>query len=221
VSRLPIRVRLTAAFATAMVVVLAAAGLFVYLRLKDDLDESIAMGLNTRVAAVADSGSAATGAAGDAEEDFAQLLTRDGSVVDSSGGLRGEALSPAELQRASSGEELSFERRLPGIEGSASVLARAGPGDRVVVAGQSLDDRDETLAGVVTSFAIGGPIAVALASLLGYGLAAAGARARSRSRAGTSGCRCPRPRTRSAGSARRSTRCSIGSAAHSSASAAS
>ena len=66
-SRLPIRVRLTAAFAAAMVVVLAAAGLFVYLRLKDDLDESIAMGLNTRVAAVADSCSAATGAAGPSE----------------------------------------------------------------------------------------------------------------------------------------------------------
>ncbi len=175
-SRLPIRVRLTAAFAAAMVVVLAAAGLFVYLRLKDDLAESITMGLNTRVAAVADSGSAAAGSAGDAEEGFAQLLTRDGSVVDSSGGLRGEALSPAELQRASSGEEVSIERRLPGIEGSASVLARAGPGDQVVVAGQSLDDRDETLAGVVTSFAIGGPIAVALASLLGYGLATAGMR---------------------------------------------
>ena len=40
-SRLPIRVRLTAAFALAMVVVLAAAGLFVYVRLEDDLDESI------------------------------------------------------------------------------------------------------------------------------------------------------------------------------------
>ena len=84
------------------------------------------MGLNTRVAAVADSGSAAAGAAGDAEEGFAQLLTRDGSVVDSSGGLRGEALSPSELQRASSGEEVSFERRLPGIEGSARVLAAPG-----------------------------------------------------------------------------------------------
>jgi signal transduction histidine kinase len=174
VSRLPIRVRLTAAFAAAMVVVLATAGLFVYLRLKDDLDESITIGLNTRVAAVADSGSAAAGAAGEAEEGFAQLLTRDGSVVDSSGGMRGEALSPSELQRASSGEGVSFERRLPGIEGSARVLARAASSDRVVVAGQSLDDRDETLAGVVTSFAIGGPIAVALASLLGYGLATAG-----------------------------------------------
>jgi two-component system OmpR family sensor kinase len=46
----------------------------------------------------------------------------------------------------------------------------------VVVVGQSLDDRDETLAGLVASFAIGGPIAVVLASLLGYGLAAAGLR---------------------------------------------
>ena len=42
--------------------------------------------------------------------------------------------------------------------------------------GQSLDDRDETLADLVASFAIGGPIAVLLASLLGYALAAAGLR---------------------------------------------
>ena len=39
VSRLPIRWRLTAAFALAMVVVLAAAAVFVYLRLEADLDE--------------------------------------------------------------------------------------------------------------------------------------------------------------------------------------
>jgi signal transduction histidine kinase len=176
VSRLPIRLRLTAAFAAAMVVVLVAAGLFVYLRLKSDLDESITVGLHTRAAAVAASGSASAAAAGDAEEGFAELLRPDGAVVDSSGGLRGEALTPAELRRAASGEQVFVERRLPGIEGSARVVARTGPGDRVVVVGQSLDDRDETLAGLVTSFAIGGPIAVALASLLGYGLAAAGLR---------------------------------------------
>jgi hypothetical protein len=53
VSRLPIRVRLTAAFALAMVLVLAAAGLFVYLRLKNDLDDNIRAGLETRSRAVA------------------------------------------------------------------------------------------------------------------------------------------------------------------------
>ena len=44
VSRVPIRVRLAALLALAMVVVLAAAGLFVYLRLADDLDESVDSG---------------------------------------------------------------------------------------------------------------------------------------------------------------------------------
>jgi two-component system OmpR family sensor kinase len=37
-----------------------------------------------------------------------------------------------------------------------------------------LDDRDETLAGMLAAFAVGGPIAVAVASLVGYLLAAAG-----------------------------------------------
>ncbi len=45
-----------------------------------------------------------------------------------------------------------------------------------MIVGQSLDDRDETLAGLVTSFAVGGPIAVLIASLVGYALAAAGLR---------------------------------------------
>ena len=73
-SRLPIRVRLTAAFALAMVLVLAGAGLFVYLRLQRDLDESVTAGLSARADAVLAAGSAAAGAAGDPEEGFAQLL---------------------------------------------------------------------------------------------------------------------------------------------------
>ena len=45
-----------------------------------------------------------------------------------------------------------------------------------MVVGQSLQDRDDTLDSLVRSFAIGGPIAILLASLLGYALAAAGLR---------------------------------------------
>jgi two-component system OmpR family sensor kinase len=58
------------------------------------------------------------------------------------------------------------------------VLARPSeaPAGAVVAVGQSLDDRDETLAGLVASFAIGGPIAVVLASIAGYLLAASGLR---------------------------------------------
>jgi two-component system, OmpR family, sensor kinase len=174
-SRLPIRVRLTIAFALAMVLVLAAAGLFVYLRLKADLDESVAAGLDARAAAVAAAGSAAAGAAEDPEEGFAQLLGPGGRVLEATGGGRDPVLTEGEVRRAEAGERVVVERDVPGIEGSARVLAQpAGQGGDVVVVGQSLDDRDETLSGLVASFAIGGPIAVVVASLLGYALAAAG-----------------------------------------------
>jgi signal transduction histidine kinase len=172
VSRLPVRARLTAAFALAMVLVLGAAGLFVYLRLQDDLDESVHAALATRAAAVASSGRASAGAAGDAEEGFAQLIAPDGGLLDAAGGATEPVLTEAELARAARGE-IELERRVPGIEGTARMLARPD-GARVVAVGQSLDDRDETLAGLAASFAIGGPVAVVLASLLGYALAASG-----------------------------------------------
>jgi two-component system, OmpR family, sensor kinase len=173
-------VRLTAAFALAMVIVLAAAGLFVYLRLENDLNESVTASLESRSAAVASSGEVTAGASGDAEEGFAQILTARGRVLDSAGGVRGPALLPAEAVRAGAGGEITTEREVPGIEGTARILAGpadpGGPAGAVVAVGQSLDDRDETLSGLVTSFAVGGPIAVLLASVLGYLLATAGLR---------------------------------------------
>jgi signal transduction histidine kinase len=171
VSRVPIRIQLTAAFAVAMVVVLAAAGAFVYLRLEADLNESIAEGLRTRLGAVLAAGSPSAGAAGDEEEGFAQLLRPDGSVL-AGGGT--PVLTRAELRRVAAGEQVVGERRVPGVEGIARVLARRDVDGTIGVVGQSLQDRDETLDSVVVSFAIGGPVAVALASLLGYLLAAAG-----------------------------------------------
>jgi signal transduction histidine kinase len=57
------------------------------------------------------------------------------------------------------------------------VLARPAVVDGrslVIVAGASLEDVDETLGGLIASFAIGGPVAVLAASGLGYLLATAG-----------------------------------------------
>jgi two-component system, OmpR family, sensor kinase len=175
VSRLPIRLRLTAAFAVAMVVVLAGAGLFVYLRLKDDLDESVTAALSNRAAAALAAGASTAGAAGESEEGFAQLRDMDGGVLDSAGGIRGEPLGPDELRRAVAGAPILVERTVPGIEGTTRVLAQTG-GARLVVVGQSLQDRDDALDNLATSFGVGGPVAVLLASLLGYALAAAGLR---------------------------------------------
>jgi signal transduction histidine kinase len=161
-SRLPIRVRLTMAFAAATALVLIAAAAFVYVQLRADLDESVDAALASRATAVAASG-AATGVAGDSEDGLAQVQSRDGQLVDSAGGAR------------SAVEPVSGERQVPGIDGTVRVLARP-TGAELVVVGQSLDDRDEVLAGLIAAFAIGGPLAIALASLLGYALAGAGLR---------------------------------------------
>jgi signal transduction histidine kinase len=160
VSRIPIRVRLTIAFAAAMVVVLAAAALFVYVRLRADLDESISTDLRSRAAAVVRSGAAA-GAGGEPDESFAQVR-RGERVLDAAGGTQEPVLGEGE-----------FERRIAGIDGTTRILATPD-GANVVVVGQSLDDRDEVLGNLVAAFAIGGAIAVVLASLLGYALAGAG-----------------------------------------------
>jgi signal transduction histidine kinase len=161
-----------------MVLVLSAAGLFVYLRLEDDLDENLNAGLESRAAAVSGSGEATAGAAGEAEEGFAQVLAADGEVLDSAGGARGAALTAAERARAAAGGRFFVEREVPGIEATARVLAGpvAAEDDAVFAVGESFDDRDETLSGLVASFAVGGPVAVLLASLVGYVLASAGLR---------------------------------------------
>jgi signal transduction histidine kinase len=165
-------VRLTAAFALAMLVVLSGAGLFVYLRLRADLNDSVEATLQQRVRALAAGQPTGNITLEDPEESFVQILTPAGRLVDAHGGAQVPALSPEEARRAARGEVV-VERRLPGIDGPARVIAR--PRGRVVVlAGQSLNDRNDALAGVIASFAIGGPVAILLASVLGYLLASAG-----------------------------------------------
>jgi signal transduction histidine kinase len=180
-NRLPVRVRLTAAFALAMVLVLVGAGLFVYLRLRADLNEGVDASLRTRADAIARAargpGVPPTGAGGgQPEESFAQVLDSGGRVLDETGGVRGSVLTDAERRRALRAPVV-VERRVAGIEGTPRVLARPLPGGTaasIVVVGQSLDDRNVALSGLVTSFAVGGPLAILLASGIGYALAAAG-----------------------------------------------
>jgi two-component system, OmpR family, sensor kinase len=157
-----------------MVLVLVAAGTFVYVRLRADLTESLDNGLRSR----ADDFVAAPEGRPlqEPEEGFAQLLTPSGRLVARSGGARAPALTPSEAREATAEPRLA-ERRITGIEGTARVLDRRVSVDgrpRVAVVGASLEDRDETLSGLAASFAIGGPIAVLLASGLGYLLASAG-----------------------------------------------
>jgi signal transduction histidine kinase len=177
---------LTVAFGLAMVVVLVAAALFVYLRQQADLSETVDSGLRSRsddVAALIRRSDTELDRTGDrlaeSEESFVQVLTRDGRWVDGTSKMRAPALRPEETRRASRDARI-FERSVPGIDETARMLARpavaAGGRSLIVVTGASLEDTDDALADLLTSFLIGGPIAVLLASGVGYLLATAGFR---------------------------------------------
>jgi two-component system, OmpR family, sensor kinase len=169
-----------------MVLVLAGAGLFVYVRLRGDLDEAIDAGLRARsqtLAQVERNGTAplrntAAGALSFAEEGFGQVLSLDGRVLDATRGADAPALNRAELRRAARGE-IWLTRRVPGLDARARILARpvaGGAPPSIVAVGKALDDRDEALSGLIASLAVGGALAVVLASAIGYGLATAGLR---------------------------------------------
>jgi two-component system OmpR family sensor kinase len=186
--RLPIRVRMAAAFAILMAVVLAATAVFVYVRQRDDLDESVNNGLRSRsdnVAALVqqsagDGGLSQRGGSrlAESEENFAQLLTPAGAWVDGTNPSRQPALSPGQARHASR-FPVFYEHRLPYIDGPARILARpvAVDGRRlVVVTGTQIEDRNDALAGLGRSFLIGGLVAVLIASGIAYLLARASLR---------------------------------------------
>jgi two-component system, OmpR family, sensor kinase len=167
-----------------MVLVLAAAAVFVYARLAADLSETIDNALRARsddaAALIRRSGlkptDAGGGRFGESEEGFIQVLTRAGRVLGGTTGVRGPSLTPAEARRASR-TTMRLERAVTGVDGTARMLARpvAVQGrPLVVVTGASLEDRKDALSDVLTSFLLGGPIAVLLASAIGYLLATAG-----------------------------------------------
>ncbi len=192
--RLSIRAKLTAAFAAASLLVLALAGLFVYVRVNTDLTDSIDGGLHARAdelgALVSRGSPRALRLNGqllvEKEDGFAQVLTPRGRVVVTRGPggrpvaattLRprvGAAIAPAEAKAAARQQVLIADRTISGIEGEARILARpvtVGDQVRVVVIGTSTADRNETLAGLRRTFLIAAPAVILLASGFGYLLA--------------------------------------------------
>jgi two-component system OmpR family sensor kinase len=157
-SQLPIRVRLSLAFAAAMAVVLAALGAFLYFQLRHSLDEQIEASLRAQADA------AAAGAVVQREESVAQVLDADGEVV------RGFARPLAEPTT----REHFVDREVAGLDDNPyRLLVVPAEGGQTVVVGASLEDRDDALGGLLAAFLVGGPIALGLSTLLGYLLAGA------------------------------------------------
>ncbi len=186
---MPIRLRLTLAFAVAMAFVLTAVGLLVYFRLDGNLrrliDDSLQVHAGAVVALVAPLDSGVAGRLGhalgpDPDQGFAQVLDQGGRVLDETGDAdldRIPLLTPDEVARAHQGAFF-----LEGTFGDdrARLLAvpmrTAGGTPLVVVVGSSLEDTEQALATLRRELLIGGPIALLLASLVGYTLASAALR---------------------------------------------
>jgi signal transduction histidine kinase len=157
-NRLPIRLRLSLAFAAAMAVVLAAVGAFVFLQLRAALDEQIDARLNTQAE------TAHAGALVQKEESVAQVLAPDGRVIR---GFRPALASPARREHFA-------ERDVAGLDdGPYRLLIVPAERGRTVVVGAALEDRNDALSGLLRGLLVGGPVALVLATTLCYLLAGA------------------------------------------------
>jgi signal transduction histidine kinase len=184
-TQLPLRLRLTLAFALCMAVVLAALGVFLRVRLGDELLRGIDLDLRARAAAITTTLSR-TGAAGisdrdpvlDPDEAFAQILRPDGTIVRTTSAVRGRPLlPPGSLAGVGNGQVRTA--RVPGIDDPARLLAATvatGSGPLVVVVGTNLGDRNDALRRLQWLLLVGGLTALLLSSAAGWVVAGAALR---------------------------------------------
>jgi signal transduction histidine kinase len=180
---MPIRIRLTLAFVLAMGLVLAAVGLFLYVRVGSALDRTIDQGLRGRAADVAalvqqaDSGLREAGGLRGADNGFAQVVGPQGTVSDSTPGLGDQPLLTGnQLARARRGQTF-FERTIGDEHVRLLAVPVAAQDARlVVIVGATLEPRADALADLERQLLVGGPIALLLASVASYLLAAAALR---------------------------------------------
>jgi signal transduction histidine kinase len=178
-----------------MAVVLGVTGFFLYSRLATSLDRTLAQGLRTRAADISLLVRQADAALRESSfnprdaSSFAQVLDTRGRIFDQTPGLSTRSLlTPAQFARAKAGPLTVTRTRSVGSTDSIRLFARpvsAQDKRLVVVVGTPLETRDDALATLRTELLIGAPIALLLASLLGYVVAAGALRPveRMRSRA--------------------------------------
>jgi signal transduction histidine kinase len=188
-TRVPIRVRMAAAFAVAMALVLAATGWFLYMRVDSRLAATLDRQLRVRShdlkVIVRQPGSTLAAANGppsvEKGENYAQLLDSRGSVVQATPPLGTRSLlSPADLRRARAEPFFANRRSVPGLDEPSRMLVSSvirGGDTLTLVVGATRADRTETLGGLRNELLIVGPIALALASVAGYFLAGVSLRA--------------------------------------------
>jgi signal transduction histidine kinase len=187
--RWPIRIRLTAAFTAVMALVLLVVGTLTVAHTKESLDAAITESLSNQLANLrpiaADSDPLLAGGDPDTAQ---QIIAPDGQVLTTTSNLTGQiALSPSELDIARRGRLIADRSRLGDLQGPVRVAAGPAPGGRLVMAAQSLADRDAAVADLRSELAISFPLVLLAAAVGAYLLAAAALRPVERMRARAAG----------------------------------
>ncbi len=172
---IPIRVRLTLAFAIAMAVVLAGVGLLVHHRVSGELLGSVDQTLRSQAAEAS-----AHAGHGDRIVDpdvsggttLAQLVGPDGTVGASEPAGLQPLLSRADAARAAAGVRLLRTVHVAGRRGQWRVLAVPAATSGAVVVARSLNARAESLDHLRHELELILPLALLAASVGGYALAA-------------------------------------------------
>ena len=182
--RLPIRTRLTAVFAVLMVAVLTIAGTFVYHVFAARLDQAIdgrLTSLAKELAADIDDGESEVlhdFSEGDSEGFFAQIVDGGGNIGESRDTAPQPLLVPPDLQSGADGR--LFEKLVLSESGTATRPARlaveAAAGNRFVIVGTSLADRNTALRQLAVLLWLAGPVLSIVASGLAWLLAGAALR---------------------------------------------
>jgi heavy metal sensor kinase len=187
--RLPIRVRLTIAFAGVLAAVLGASGLVLYTEFERDLDEVIDRDLNARaadMAALVSRGGDPQRALEESGERLAQLYRPGGRLIASTAAFSGtRALSFPQVRQAARGP-LQIERAETPAGAARLRAVPSSQGDEepvVLVVGEPLASTDSSLDRLRDLLLIAGPLALLLATYAGYQVARAALRPVERMRA--------------------------------------
>ena len=179
---LPLRIRLALVFSIAMALVLGGAGWFAYAPVVSALYHALDQQLRGRAqdlsALIQRGGSLGTtdGRLVEQGEEFAQVLTSDGRVVDATPPLRRfPLLHGSEVGRARRGTLTVDRPSVPGLDEPARMLA-VPVRQNILIVGATRENRAEILRNLRDAFLIGGPLALLVASFAGYLLAGAALR---------------------------------------------
>ena len=168
--------RLVLAVMLATAALLALVGTFLYIKLASDLSNALDLELRQRAqdlrAALVDPALTLDRLAGSGlvehGESFAEVLSPNGRVLDSTGSLGGSPLlDPAELQRAQHGVLTVDRSRVPGLDEPARLLAipvLRGQDLAVLVVGGTQQNRAEALGSVRSQLLVGGPVLLLVAT---------------------------------------------------------